>query len=279
MVICGWSASCSPTIRAHQGVDHAHTAVASTTSQIIVPPILFVALDTMLLLPLNLNQQYPLSATHPTQPLALPSSHHHIRQHNLCAGISTSTGVHAYVPTPASATHATGVAPHHMGSGTVIDRPPTPLPIDQHQMISSLRLLELELERELTHHPDKGFVCQLIHDIVHGCNIGYNGPQFAHTAHHLPSALEHPHIISETLAKECAAGRMAGSFPISPLPNLRCSGLGVVPEKEVDSGSYITSQLHPAEASATSLIPSNILSDIALLTQPLPSSTHLVHTP
>ena len=37
-------------------------------------------------------------------------------------------------------------------------------------------------------------------------------------------------------------------------------------------------QLHPAEVSMISLISSNILSDIALLTQPSPSSTHLTHT-
>ena len=40
------------------------------------------------------------------------------------------------------------------------------------------------------------------------------------------------HIITESLAKECAAGRMAGPYSHPPLPNLRCSGLGVVPKKD-----------------------------------------------
>ena len=38
------------------------------------------------------------------------------------------------------------------------------------------------LERELSDHPDKAFVRQLIHDRQHGCMIGYNGPQFANLA-------------------------------------------------------------------------------------------------
>ena len=210
---------------------HAHTAVASTTSQTTVPLILFVALDAMsLLMPLDLNHQSPLAATHLTQLQVLPSSSRHIRQHNLYAGISISTRVRVGAPTAASAMHASGVATHHMGSGTVVGSPPTLLPIDQHQLVSPLRPLELECE--LTHHPDKGSVWQLLHDIKHGCDIGYNGPHFAHTAHHLPSALEKPHIISDALDKECAAGCMTGPFPTPPLPNLRCSGLGVVPKKD-----------------------------------------------
>ena len=39
-------------------------------------------------------------------------------------------------------------------------------------------------------------------------------------------------VCSGACAQGCAAGRMAGPFPFPPLPNLRCSGLGVVPKKD-----------------------------------------------
>jgi len=105
-----------------------------------------------------------------------------------------------------------------------------PAPIDQQQLVTPLR--PLQLERELASHPDKGFVSQLLHNIRHGCSIGYEGPHFPQVARHLPSARTHPHIITDALAKECLAGRMAGPYATPPLPNLRCSGLGVVPKKD-----------------------------------------------
>ena len=64
-----------------------------------------------------------------------------------------------------------------------------PLPVDQQQLVSPLR--PLPLERELASHPDKGFVRQLLHNLTHGCCIGYGGPHFAHTARHLPSPPPH----------------------------------------------------------------------------------------
>ena len=94
-------------------------------------------------------------------------------------------------------------------------------------MVTPLR--PLQLERELEQHPDKGFVSHLLHNVRHGC---YKGPHFSHIARHLPSAHAHPHIISAAITKECQAGRMAGPYTALPLPDLRCSGLGVVPKKD-----------------------------------------------
>ena len=105
-----------------------------------------------------------------------------------------------------------------------------PLSVDQQQLFTPLQ--PLALERELASHPDKGFVHQLLHNLTHGCCIGYDGPHLAHTARYLPSARAHPDIISAALAKECQAGRMADPYPSPPLPNTRCSGLGFVPKKD-----------------------------------------------
>ena len=99
-------------------------------------------------------------------------------------------------------------------------------------------LRPLILECELAHHPNKAFVQQLISNLVNGCAIGYNVPQFAANAKHLSSALQHPTIIDESLKKEIEAGRILGPFDDPPLPNLRCSGLGDIPKH--DRGWQIT---------------------------------------
>ena len=111
-----------------------------------------------------------------------------------------------------------------MGRGTA------PTPADQQQRVTPLRPLQLECE--LRNHPDRGFINQLLHDIRHGCCIGYDGPHYTYTAKHLPTAHTHADVIATAIAKECAAGRMAGPYSHPPLPNLRCSGLGVVPKKD-----------------------------------------------
>ena len=88
------------------------------------------------------------------------------------------------------------------------------------------------LEWELSNHPDKAFVRQLIDDLQHGCNIGYLGPQFAHSANDLASASRQPEVIDSALQKECEAGRILGPFQSPPLPNFRSSGLGLVPKHD-----------------------------------------------
>ena len=93
-------------------------------------------------------------------------------------------------------------------------------------------LRPLIIEWELVNHPDKAFVKQLILNLVHGCSIGYHGPQFAANAKHLSSALQHTNIIDESLRKETEAGRILGPFHTPLLPNLRCSGLGAIPKHD-----------------------------------------------
>ena len=88
------------------------------------------------------------------------------------------------------------------------------------------------LECELSFYPDKVFVRQLVHDLQHGCSIGYTGPQFAHLASNLPTAYQQPDVIDATLQRECEAGRILGPFTSPPLPNFRTSGLGLVPKHD-----------------------------------------------
>ena len=39
-------------------------------------------------------------------------------------------------------------------------------------------------------------------------------------------------MLDTSLASECSAGHMLGPFQSPPLPNLRCSGLGVIPKHD-----------------------------------------------
>ena len=73
---------------------------------------------------------------------------------------------------------------------------------------------------------------KLLSNLRHGCNIGYEGPRFQHIAQNLASANTQPSNIDDALAKECAENRMAGPYLYPPLPNMRCSGVGLVPKKD-----------------------------------------------
>ena len=84
------------------------------------------------------------------------------------------------------------------------------------------------LHQELISHPDQLFVIQLIHNLEHGCAIGYSGPQFSHYYNNLLSAFQQPSVPDNALAFECSAGHLLRPFQSPPLPNLHCSGLGII---------------------------------------------------
>ena len=99
-------------------------------------------------------------------------------------------------------------------------------------LISRTPLHAFTLMDELATHPNQNFVHELIHNIQHGCSIGYNGPQFSHCSKNLPSAYQQPLILDNALLQECNAGRILGPFDTPPLPDFRCSGLGLVPKHD-----------------------------------------------
>ena len=107
--------------------------------------------------------------------------------------------------------------------------------LDDRGPCTSLQPLILECEPQ--NHPNKAFVKQLLSDIRHECDIGYSGPQFAHTATNLQSAFPQPSVLDDATASECSFNRVLGPFDSLPLPNLRCSGLGLVSKQD---GSWRT---------------------------------------
>ena len=104
-------------------------------------------------------------------------------------------------------------------------------------MHSRTPIITHHLHQELISHPDQVFVTQLIHNLEHGCAIGYSGPQFSHCCNNLSSAFQQPSVLGNALASECSAGYIPGPFQSPSLPNLRCSGLGVIPKHD---GGWLT---------------------------------------
>ena len=88
------------------------------------------------------------------------------------------------------------------------------------------------LHRELLSHPNQTYVQTLIYNLQHGCDIGYTGPHFTHFSNNLASASQQPDKLDANIATECQAGRIWGPFRTPPLPNFRCSGLGLVPKHD-----------------------------------------------
>ena len=65
-----------------------------------------------------------------------------------------------------------------------------------------------------------------------GPDIGYTGSRTARfSKKNLPTALTQPEIVSESLAKEVALGRVAGPFCTPPFPNLQVSPISLAPKK------------------------------------------------
>ena len=173
----------------------------------VLPPLLLLYPDIALVedapTPQGLPPPPPLPAP-PTSPVPLGPY------------VGSSTVPRANATSAVSSTPAASAAAPPMGRGTAGVRPISQPHISQHRLVTPLR--PLKLQRELAPHPDKGFVSELLANITHGCNIGYEGPHFPYTAHHLPSAFSHTQVINESLEKECMAGRMAGPYPYPPCP-------------------------------------------------------------
>ena len=126
--------------------------------------------------------------------------------------------------------------PMHAGNPTVGEPTqrrvvPSALPLTLSELQRARSPLQRsEFEHELANYPDKTFVNWLLHSIDNGVSLGYSGPRTSHISPNLFSARLHPMVIEE-LTKEINKGRILGPFNDKPLPNLRCSGMGVVPKK------------------------------------------------
>ena len=104
-----------------------------------------------------------------------------------------------------------------------------PHPLEAHTVVTPL--CASSIAYQLRAHPDRIFAQALVSDIEEGARIGYTGPRATQHSRNLRSAAINPSVITQTLHKECAEGRMAGPYQNPPCPKLHCSGVGLVPKK------------------------------------------------
>ena len=65
-----------------------------------------------------------------------------------------------------------------------------------------------------------------------GFRLQYKGSRVYSVGPNLKTALERPEALEAKLSKELGAGRIVGPFAQCPLPNLRCSPVGLQPKKD-----------------------------------------------
>ena len=90
-------------------------------------------------------------------------------------------------------------------------------------------------ERELSSHPDKSFSQLIIRGLKRGFHIGFQKPDAGlKTARsNMLSALQHPDIVSDYIAKELSSHHLArvGSPQLATSLHIQTSPLGVIPKK------------------------------------------------
>ena len=87
------------------------------------------------------------------------------------------------------------------------------------------------LKESLNNYPKKDIAGQLFEGFSSGFKINYHGPRLPVETKKLKSILENPHIALEKVENEIQLGRIAGPFQYSPISNLRCSPIGVIPKR------------------------------------------------
>lgn len=86
-------------------------------------------------------------------------------------------------------------------------------------------------EEELRNYPDPIWAKELLNNIDNGVSLGYEGPRCQRISRNLASSFQHPQVIDKEIQKELELKRILGPFDQPPVPNLQCSGVGVVPKK------------------------------------------------
>lgn len=90
--------------------------------------------------------------------------------------------------------------------------------------------------QELQDYPDRQVAEELSNGFSYGFSIKFEGPRKQVMSKNLPSANKDPDIVKQKIAKELAAGRVAGPFLTPPFKDFRVSPLGLVPKKQ--QGEY-----------------------------------------
>ena len=71
----------------------------------------------------------------------------------------------------------------------------------------------------------------LVDGFTFGFRLGYSGPRVSSFARNFVSVRENVALLQDKIDREVQLGRIAGPFSSPPLPNLRCSPIGLVPKQ------------------------------------------------
>ena len=115
-----------------------------------------------------------------------------------------------------------------------------PTPIQTDRLAECLAGYDLKLTEYLT----KGF--------REGFSMDFRGVIPGQCKNNLPSALEHPEVVTAKIDKELAAGRISGPFKTPPFHNLVTSPLGLVEKKTPGQFRLIHNLSHPHGGSINS---------------------------
>ena len=86
--------------------------------------------------------------------------------------------------------------------------------------------------RYLQTYPDAGWAHRLVHDIIHGVDIGYRGRRTLRiTSPNFTDGGAEDRAVSADIANEVNLGRIAGPFASPPFQYYRCSPLKTVAKK------------------------------------------------
>ena len=176
------------------------------------------------------------------------------------AAATTRTGAAAAIPAP------TPHQPAHSSNpqAPAPPRPPPPGSVARNKVEQQKRHLSpsvsspidiYRLELELAAHPDRPFVSDLLSLLMEGARIGYSGPRTSRVSPNLISAAQQPELVSSTLQKEIALGRVVGPYPDAPLPDFHCHPVGVVPKKHSSEWHTIYHLSYPQGHSINDYIP------------------------
>jgi len=90
----------------------------------------------------------------------------------------------------------------------------------------------------LASHPDQRFANYIISGIKEGFRIGfdYQGHRCEKARNNMQSAHEHPQVIRDYIAQECAEGRILGPLSLQRSLTSRLAGLGLSQKKATTSG-------------------------------------------
>ena len=95
----------------------------------------------------------------------------------------------------------------------------------------------------------------LLNGFTYGFSIQCSLSQSCLQSSNLKSALENPAAVNAKLAKELAAGRIAGPFGVPPFPDFMISPLGLVPKKTPSESRLIHHLSFPRSSSLNDGIP------------------------